>query len=129
MDSKGIELIDQEIRALERKWDEVQCNPSRDVLDLMLADEYVAINQKGIYTKAEVMESFWSNISIKFEHYRSEIDRILVHGDVAIVIGLANFSGRIKRTKFNNHALYSRIYVKSGGQWRISISHITLAES
>jgi ketosteroid isomerase-like protein len=124
-----LRIAGREIREAERRWDEAQLNPDADVLDGIMAEQFVAVLMNAIYTKAEVLESYRSVNDVSLEHYRSEVDRINVHGDVAVVVGRSNWRGRIKRAKVNNHALYSRVYVKTGGRWRVSVSHITVMEA
>jgi ketosteroid isomerase-like protein len=121
--------IEQEIREMERKWDASQLHPEMDLLDRLMADEYVAVLLNNIYTKAEVMQSYRSTTDVSLEHYHSEIDRIIIHGDVAIVVGRSDWRGKIKRSKVKNHAVYSRAYVHKEGRWQVTVSHITVTEA
>jgi ketosteroid isomerase-like protein len=121
--------IEQEIREMERKWDASQLNPEMGLLDRMMADEYVAVLLNNVYTKAEVMESYRSTTDVTLEDYHSEIDRILIHGDVAIVVGRSEWKGKIKRARVKNRALYSRAYVFRDGRWQLTVSHITVTEA
>jgi ketosteroid isomerase-like protein len=121
--------IEQEIREMERKWDESQIHPEMGLLDRMMADEYVAVLLNNVYTKAEVMESYRSTADVSLEHYHSEIDRIIIHRDVAIVVGRSDWKGKIKRARVKNRALYSRAYVHKEGRWQVTVSHITVTEA
>jgi len=129
METSGAGLIEQEIREMERKWDESQLHPEKDLLGHMMTDEFVSVLLNNVYTKAEVMESYRSTTDVSLEYYCSEIDRIIIHGDVAIVVGRSNWKGKLKRSRVNNHALYSRAYVRKEGQWQVAVSHITVTEA
>ena len=129
MEKSDYRRIEQEIREMERMWDESQLGPKMDLLNRMMADEYVTVLLNNVYTKAEVMESYRSTTDVTLEYYHSEVDRIIIHGDVTIVVGRSNWKGKIKRTRVNNHALYSRAYVRKEGLWQVAVSHISLTEA
>jgi ketosteroid isomerase-like protein len=114
---------------MERKWDESQLHPEMGLLNRMMADEYVAVLLNNVYAKAEVMESYRSTTDVSLEDYHSEIDRVIIHGDVAIVVGRSEWKGKIKRAGVKNRALYSRAYVHKEGRWQVTVSHITVTEA
>ncbi|MFL6229656.1 MAG: DUF4440 domain-containing protein, partial [Pyrinomonadaceae bacterium] len=88
METKDIELIEMEIRALERRWDEAHLHPETGALYHLMGDDFVTVSPPlNIYSKVELMEiNRTSNADVSLEHYRSDIDRITVYEDVAIVI-------------------------------------------
>jgi ketosteroid isomerase-like protein len=119
--------VEQEIRTLERKWDEAQLHHDTTALDRIMADDFIAIVRGESHVKNEVIESYKSP-DVQYEFHESIPDLVRIYGNTVIVVGHAALKGQYKGQGISAQAQYSRVYVRREEQWQLVLAHATLLD-
>ena len=107
---------EQALIKLEREWNEAYKNGNKDVLDRIMADDFVFIDEgSNINPKAPYIASTLQNV--KVESYSLEDMKVRIYGDTGIVtavwVGKLTISGKDVSGSFR----YTDVYVKRRGRW------------
>jgi ketosteroid isomerase-like protein len=107
------------VAAVDKSWAEsyVACNVK--AWDELLADDVTFIHNSGsIDDKAKQMASVKA---CGIESLQSDVTKVRLYGDnTAVVLGW--MKGKVKGRDFRFDLLYSRVYIKQKGAWRL-VSH------
>ena len=113
--SKGMDAV----AAVDKSWAENYLGCNVKAWDELLADDLTFIHNSGmIDDKAKQMASVKACI---LESLQSEVTKVRLYGDnTAVVLGA--MKGKVKGRDFRFDLLYSRVYIKQKGAWRL-VSH------
>ena len=117
---------EQELRRLDREWNEAY--PRRDLatLERIIADDWTCIDGAGERIgKAELLERIASSASRIESHEFDEVE-FRFYGDAAIVTGRLTGAGRDEEGPISFSQRYTRVYVKRGGTWRAVATQVTV---
>jgi hypothetical protein len=103
---------EQAVRAVENQFRMAKLKNDVALLDRIVAPEYLGINQNGNQRdKAQLLKLFadfpMSTIAVAST-------RVIIAGDTALVTGAQD-----ERVCNPDHLLFSRVYLKRDGQWRL----------
>jgi ketosteroid isomerase-like protein len=107
------------ITAIDKSWGEAYVSCDASVWDALLADDLVFIHNGGsIDDKAKQMASIKQ---CAIESLNSSVTKVRLYAnDTAIVIG--RMQGKLKGRDFRFDLLYTRVYIRQKGVWRM-VSH------
>jgi len=112
-------------REMERNLAAAYMRGDRAFVDDLLADDWTSSDYTGrIWTKANVLALFGPN-GPTFTKAEIDVDRVRLHGDVAIVTGRSVSAGRFEGRDINVTQRYMDVYVKRDGRWRVVASQGT----
>jgi ketosteroid isomerase-like protein len=116
-DAKNVE---QTITNLEQEWVAAILAKDAATIDRLLADGFVGTTDDQRYYKADAIEDVRTG-----EHMVLTLDNIQVrvYGDTAIAIMDQEEQSRHAVKDFSGHYLFTNIWVKQNGQWRVVGSH------
>ena len=123
--SKTNSKVEQELKNLERQWEEALTRRDAAMLDRLMADDYVLTTVRGeVVNKARVLEEIKAaNVTAKVQNTETAVR---VYGDTAVVTGLVLISGRFNNQDVSTQSRYMKIYVKRKGRWQVVAAQATL---
>jgi ketosteroid isomerase-like protein len=106
-----------EIRALERAFDEAIVRRDVAALDKMTSDDFTLISLNGdLHGKADVLKYFATHAS-EYEYRESDNLRFRVYGDAAVVTGRTVETVQ-ENGKDNSYVYrFTRVYIWQKGRW------------
>jgi ketosteroid isomerase-like protein len=106
-------------------WDKAIINKDRAAIVANMADDFRQIDWRGrISDKAAFVDGIMSD-KLKIDPYGVEDFDVRLYGDVALVSGRTMMTGQYDGKSFTSHYRYTDVYVRKGGQWRVSSVQIT----
>ena len=112
--------VEQTLMDLERQWSKASVAGDRKVVDALLAPDFVVIREDGsLQTRAEYLAAFQ-----KMESADTTDMKVQVHGNAAVVTGIASGMGRDSAGRpFEFKVRYAETFVKMpDGKWRCIMS-------
>jgi ketosteroid isomerase-like protein len=111
---------EQALLTVETEWSQAAVNRDRAKLDRFYADEYVFTNEDGVTSNkakeiANITSGTFRLISFKFSDLK-----VHIYGDVALVTGQNNITGRWEDIAKDVSGPYrfTDVFVKRGGSWQ-----------
>ena len=109
--------VEDHIKKLETERAAAVVKGDMAVLDKHTSDDYTLINANGqVSTKAQMLEGFKSGANKLTQDDVSDM-KVRVYGDTAVVTGKVTVKGMMGGKDATGSALYTRVYVKKGGEW------------
>ncbi len=125
-DANQTGALEQEIRKLDKAGVDAVLRKDVAALEKLWAEDFTVNNPRGEITNSrkEVVALIRNGI-IDYSSFVSEVERVLIHGDTVIVMGLetvtpvnkAPLAGQTVRRRFTN------IWMKRNGEWRVAARH------
>ena len=117
---------EQEIRALEKRWNESRVRADVGALDALLAAEWTVTHGDGtIDTKAQYLADLRSGDRKFFGDVKQDEFTVRVYGDTAVVAGISDSKVEYKGKPSGGALRFTRVYVKRGARWVMVVSHAT----
>ena len=117
-----------EIQKLEEKFVDSIRKGDIPFLESIFSDNYVFHGSDGsTWGKMKALEDFRNpeyNLQ-KFEIYNQ---KIFMHENVAIVTGISIVEGRIGKEILTGRYLFMRVWVQSGGNWKVAAANTSNAD-
>lgn len=111
-------IVEQSIKGLTEQLNQAALKGDVATYEKLLADDYISISVLGkASTKPEIIESIKSG-KTKFDAIDVLDSQVRVHGDAAVVIGLANVKGHSGDTDISGQYRSTRVWIKQKGQWK-----------
>ncbi|MCA1566047.1 MAG: nuclear transport factor 2 family protein [Acidobacteria bacterium] len=125
MSKKTDSKVEQELKNLERQWEEALTRRDGTALDRLMAEDYVLTTVRGeVVNKARVLEEIKSaNVTAKVQNTDTAVR---LYGDAAVVTGLVLISGRFNEQDVSTQSRYMKVYVKRRGRWQVVAAQATL---
>jgi Domain of unknown function (DUF4440) len=106
--------------AADRQFFAALIDARRDVLDRLLADDFLLID---VMTGSEVpRDAFLALVGsgqLKFEAIEPAEVRVRLYPPAAVVTGRTRMQGRYEETPFEARSRYTHVYVDHQGRWRM----------
>jgi ketosteroid isomerase-like protein len=117
---------EQEIRALETRWNEARAHADIATLDRLLADDWTVTHANGTTdTKAKYLADLGSGAR-KFSGAVSVSDFVVrFYGDTAIASGSSDSTVTLNGQAQGGKLHFTRVYVKRNGVWRMVVTQAT----
>lgn len=117
---------EQEIRAMEKLWNESRVRADVAALDRLLADGWTVTHGDGtINTKAEYLADLKSGARKFFADVKQDDFAVRIYGDTAVAAGLSDSKVEYKSKPSGGALRFTRVYVKRDGRWLMIVSHAT----
>jgi ketosteroid isomerase-like protein len=117
---------EQEIRAMEKLWNESRVRADVAALDRLLADGWTVTHGDGtINTKAEYLADLKSGARKFFADVKQDDFTVRLYGDTAVAAGLSDSKVEYKGKPSGGALRFTRVYVKRDGRWSMIVSHAT----
>jgi peptidylprolyl isomerase len=115
---------DQVLKDLERKWMEGFKNRDREMLNRILADDFISTNDEGqVFNKAQYVEAVME--TLKVESYSLDDLTTRVYGDTGIVAGRWTGKFTVDGKPSGGAFRFTDTFVKRQGRWRVVASQDT----
>jgi ketosteroid isomerase-like protein len=109
----------KEIEGLEADWRQAQLSNNVNMVDRLLADDYLGISSNGtLETKADELARRRSG-SLHITHLDLSDIKVRIYGDTAVVTSKADLVGKSGDRDISGRFRYTRVYSNRDGQWRI----------
>ena len=117
---------EQEIRAMEKLWNESRVRADVAALDRLLADGWTVTHGDGtINTKAEYLADLKSGDRKFFADVKQDDFAVRIYGDTAVAAGLSDSKVAYKGKPSGGALRFTRVYVKRDSRWQMIVSHAT----
>ena len=117
---------EQEIRTMEKLWNESRVRADVAALDKLLADGWTVTHGDGtINTKAEYLADLKSGDRKFFADVKQDDFTVRIYGDTAVAAGLSDSKVEYKGKPSGGALRFTRVYVKRNGRWQMIVSHAT----
>jgi ketosteroid isomerase-like protein len=116
--SAAAQNVEDQIKKLETDRAAAVVKGDTATLDKQTSDDYTLINMNGqVSDKAQMIEGFKSGKNKLSSDEVSDM-KVRLYGDTAIVTGKVAVKGMMGGKDVTGQALFTRVYVKKGGQWQ-----------
>jgi ketosteroid isomerase-like protein len=112
---------------LSRRIDDAYVKADTALLADVLADDWMAIESRGIRDKAALLKALKQGAT-KFIAIETAEVKVRVHGDAAVVTGyyfVQSRSGGREARPFDDVGSFGRVFVRKGGKWQYVHSEST----
>ena len=117
---------EQEIRAMEKLWNESRARGDVAALGALLADDWTVTHGDGtINTKSEYLADLKSGARKFFGDVKQDDFTVRVYGDTAVAAGVSDSKVEYKGKPSGGALRFTRVYVKREGRWQMITSHAT----
>ncbi len=124
--SSAVNGVEQEIRAMEKLWNESRVRADVAALTTLLAHDWTVTHGDGtINTKAEYLADLESGVRKFSGDVKQDEFAVRVYGDTAVAAGLSDSKVEYKGKPSGGALRFTRVYVKREGRWVMITSHAT----
>lgn len=111
----------EEIRSLEKAFDEAIVRRDVSALDKMTSDDFTLTSLNGeLHLKAEVLKYFATHAS-DYEYRKTDNLRIRMYGDAAVVTGRTIQTVQENGKDHSDAYRFTRVYVRKEGHWLLVV--------
>lgn len=113
----------KKVNALHKQKFEWLIAGNADSLNVLLAKEVNYVHSNGwIQNRQEVLDDM-KNGKLQYKAVEVEESSVSILENTAIVTGRGTFSGVMSGTAFSVKLIYTEVYVKTGGRWKLVGRH------
>jgi ketosteroid isomerase-like protein len=117
---------EQEIRAMEKLWNESRVRADVAALDKLLDEGWTVTHGDGtINTKREYLADLKSGARRFFADVKQDDFTVRVYGDTAVAAGLSDSKVEYHGKPSGGALRFTRVYVRRDGRWVMIVSHAT----
>lgn len=109
-----------EIDQLERQWTDALIHRNVQVMEKLLADDYISITANGLLQSKDQTLSNLKDGTLHLDSITFSDRKVRFYGQTALVTSRAEVSGRAPDGDISGSYRYTRVYVRDGsGGWKI----------
>ena len=106
-------------------WDKAIVRKDRAAVEANMAQDFWQIDGAGsVVARADFIDGLMS-ADLEIDPYTVEDFDVRLYGDVALLSGRTDMTGRYQGKPFESHYRYIDIYVRKDGEWKIVSVQIT----
>ena len=109
---------------IERDWTNAAINKDKEVLENILAKDYVGNRDEGVRNKKQAIASVMSS-ALKIESLENSDMQPMVFGDTGVVYGMVSAKGKRSSKDIGGKYRFTDIYEKRDGIWQCVASYST----
>jgi ketosteroid isomerase-like protein len=113
---------EEDLLQIERDWTSAVINKNREVLDNILAKDYVGNSDEGVRNKRQALASVMSS-ALKIESLENSDMQPMVFGDTGVVYGMVSAMGKRSGKDISGKYRFTDIYEKRDGNWKCVASY------
>ena len=119
--------VEEEVRAVNERRFAAMVKEDFAELDRLLADDLTYIHSSGVVeTKKQSIASISAKV-LRYVSIQSSDVRVRVYGDTAVLTGRAAMSVVAQGRDLNLQNLFTAVYVRQGGEWKLTVWQSTPA--
>lgn len=120
---------EQDVRTMERQFNEARARADVGVLDRLLSDDWTITHGDGtIDTKTQYLADLKSGAR-KFDFVNADQFSVRLHGDTAVAAGISDSKVLYKGQPSGGASRFTRVYARRNGRWQMIASHATRRQS
>ena len=116
------ESVEQELIKLENEWGEAIVKRDAASIDMLMADEFIAIYDGSVFTKAQYFE-FVKSMKEEILSFAMDEWQVRVYGDAGVVMARSTTKTRLAGKETTNQLRFTDIWVKRDGHWKCVAAH------
>lgn len=114
-----------QLKAQADRWDSAIVAKRRDEIEANLADDFRQINSAGQIKDKQSFVNGLLDPNLQIDPYKVEDFEVRLYGEVALLSGRTQMTGRYGDESFTAHYRYIDIYVLREGVWKVVSVQIT----
>jgi len=114
--------VEQELIKLENEWGEAIVKRDAASIDMLMADEFIAIYDGSVFTKAQYFE-FVKSMKEEILSFAMDEWQVRVYGDAGVVMARSTTKTRLAGKETTNQLRFTDIWVKRDGHWKCVAAH------
>jgi len=114
--------VEQELIKLENEWGEAIVKRDAASIDMLMADEFIAIYDGSVFTKAQYFE-FVKSMKEEILSFAMDEWQVRVYGDAGVVMARSTTKTRLAGKETTNQLRFTDIWVKRDGRWKCVAAH------
>lgn len=127
--SLALEIDDTEqIKKIERQLAAALAKNDETGLKEWLADDWKFVGSDGEVTGRDDLLAAMRSGQLKFQSYELSEVKVRIYGDAAVVIGKGAAKGHLGDEAFDEHDVFTDVFIRKDGKWRCVSSHSTEVE-
>ena len=116
------EGVEQDLINLEKEWGEAIVKGDTASIDMLMADEFICINDGTVFTKAQYFE-FVKSMKEEILSFVMDEWQVRVYGDAGVVMARSTTKTRLAGKETTNQLRFTDIWVKRDGRWQCVAAH------
>jgi ketosteroid isomerase-like protein len=102
---------------------QAQIHADAAALERIYADDFIGVGPSGtVRTKPQVISDFTSG-DLRFQSITTDDVRVRIYGNAAVETGRSTMNGQDKGKEVPHETLFTRVWVKQQGRWRLVANH------
>lgn len=118
-------MADQKLEKLVNEFAQAELNEDTEVLDKLLADDFVGIGPRGFLLTKEQWLARYRGGDLKNESFELAELQTRFYGDVAVVIGLETTKSTYQGNPTGGNFRATLIFIRQSGEWRLAGSQLS----
>jgi ketosteroid isomerase-like protein len=114
--------VEQELIKLENEWGEAIVKRDAASIDKLMVDEFIAIYDGSVFTKAQYFE-FVKSMKEEILSFAMDEWQVRVYGDAGVVMARSTTKTRLAGKETTNQLRFTDIWVKRDGHWKCVAAH------
>jgi len=116
------ESVEQELIKLENEWGEAIVKRDAASIDMLMADEFIAIYDGSAFTKAQYFE-FVKSMKEEILSFVMDEWQVRVYGDAGVAMARSTTKTRLAGKETTNKLRFTDTWVKRDGRWKCVAAH------
>jgi ketosteroid isomerase-like protein len=117
--------VEQEILAVSEAWSKAIVANDAELIAQFMADDWIMVSERGISSKEHFLSFVRSGQLTHDSMDLAELGRISMYDDTAVLVGRVTNVAHFAHQTFNANEWTSDVFVRTGGEWKCVMTHIT----
>lgn len=118
-------MAQQEFEKLANDFAQAELNENVEVLDKLLADDFVGIGPLGFVLTKEQWLARYQNGDLKNEKFEIKDLQTRIYADAAIVVGQETTESSYQGNPAGGNFCVTLVFVRQNGSWRLANSQLS----
>ena len=111
-----------DVLGMEARWNAVYLEGDVEAFGDLLLDDFVYTSERGVFDKDTYVANLASGV-IQMRALNSTEQVARLHGDTAVVTGLATLNASFHDQDISGADRYTRVWLRTGDTWRALAQH------
>lgn len=111
-----------DVLGMEARWNEIYLEGDVEAFRDLLLEDFVYTSERGVFDKGAYTANLASGV-IRMRGLSSSQQVARLHGDTAVVTGLAVLDATFQGQDISGTDRYTRVWMRDGGTWRALAQH------
>jgi len=119
-----LDIIEQ-LRDLDAQWNKTYLAGDIERFAALLDQDFVYSSERGVFRKDEYISNLASGV-IEMRQLENIQSEILLHGDVAVSIGIVLMEASFRGQDISGEDRFTRIWMNKGSSWKAIAQHANI---